>query len=306
MSVTHDELLSLATPSSSASVEDVLEDPLVSRAKEMESHFAGLEASHLEGLEDGGALEGHDSVSVHAPEGLDSDKLGALKGGMDLVSGLGYEIPEMDVHFAQDGEDQVRNVAFMREGDEDKNNLFLSSSKFLAHSKMLDGSEGMIEGGLRDAKATGKGVLTSGERGVADQEGDKARVSKAWFGRDKKNDVKSNKAFAKAVVVHEMGHILHKTQSPDIFWDMKAHPENYDGWKGLAADVSQYATQNPLEFVAETFTGTSLGIGYSSAVMNKYDEFGGPKVSKQEDSIISDLDSGQRSHSPEPVTGSSD
>jgi hypothetical protein len=48
--------------------------------------------------------------------------------------------------------------------------------------------------------------------------------------------------------------------------------------KEVAAQVSEYATRNPLEFVAETRTGLSLGIDYSREVLDLYDDYLGPPV----------------------------
>ena len=276
--------------------------------KERERHFDQEEAAKLEGLESMGALDGYESVHVNAANGMkdDTKKMDALQGGMDVVSDLGYEIPNIDVHFAQDGETEVRNVAFMGGETEDTNNLYMSSNKLLAHSKALKGSEEQIKGGTRDAKAKGNGVINSGLRGIADQIGDGARTNKDFFNRGRKNDELVNKAFAKAVVVHEMGHILHKTQSPDIFWKMKDPKKvsEFKGWISLAMDVSEYATMNPLEYVAEVFTGTSLGIVYNDTIMSKYAEFGGPspqKGSEAQDAPIAHLDQQPRAHSPEPL-----
>ncbi|WP_283771412.1 MULTISPECIES: hypothetical protein [unclassified Chelatococcus] len=39
--------------------------------------------------------------------------------------------------------------------------------------------------------------------------------------------------------------------------------------------MSGYATINPLEFVAEVFTGLVFGIRYSEAVIGEYHAYGG-------------------------------
>lgn len=51
-------------------------------------------------------------------------------------------------------------------------------------------------------------------------------------------------------------------------------PEEED----VARRVSSYAGYNPLEFVAETFTGLMLGIDFDEEVMNLYEKYGGPDV----------------------------
>ena len=84
-----------------------------------------------------------------------------------------------------------------------------------------------------------------------------------------------------AVVIHEMGHVLHEYSSPGVFWDLKveasAAPYNAaTGWPAASLEVSQYATTNAMEFVAETFTGIQLGKTYSPTVMAAYAALGGP------------------------------
>jgi hypothetical protein len=115
--------------------------------------------------------------------------------------------------------------------------------------------------------------LISGDRGVPDQVGDVARMGAE---SEEAGIQLANKAFAKAIVVHEMGHVLHKTKSPEIFWAMKTEESAFLDWRDLAMEVSQYAHMNPMEYVAEVFTGRAYGFSYSPAVLSKYVEFGGP------------------------------
>jgi hypothetical protein len=58
----------------------------------------------------------------------------------------------------------------------------------------------------------------------------------------------------------------------------KGGPMSEEAAKEVAAQVSEYATRNPLEFVAETRTGLSLGIDYSREVLDLYDDYLGPPV----------------------------
>jgi len=78
--------------------------------------------------------------------------------------------------------------------------------------------------------------------------------------------------YCAAVVTHELGHNLHESSDEGVFWDAvtNATPEP------LANQVSNYATKNKLEFVAEVFTGVMYGRTYSTPIMARYAALGGP------------------------------
>ena len=78
--------------------------------------------------------------------------------------------------------------------------------------------------------------------------------------------------YCAAVVVHELGHNLHERLAADFFWTPDA---NTAPNVGLAMDVSQYATRNKKEVVAEVFTGMLYGITYKPGVLAMYDEYSG-------------------------------
>jgi hypothetical protein len=75
-------------------------------------------------------------------------------------------------------------------------------------------------------------------------------------------------------VVHELGHFLHHRNDRAKFWDL-----NFAEWSGAtaatAAKVSQYAADNPREFVAETFLGIVYGRQYPADVLALYADLGG-------------------------------
>jgi hypothetical protein len=83
--------------------------------------------------------------------------------------------------------------------------------------------------------------------------------------------------FAKAVVIHELGHNLHARSNPDMVLSGSDLEKNYK-MTNASEKVSPYATKNPLEFVAEVFTGLVYGYRYDGEVMSKYEEWGGPQV----------------------------
>jgi hypothetical protein len=107
-------------------------------------------------------------------------------------------------------------------------------------------------------------------------------MSKAAYQEAKAN------AKAEAVVVHELGHILHEKESGKDFWEIKknkgkevefqeendrARPINAP--MKLANQVSQYAGTGIIEYIAEVFTGLVYGTHYSDEVIALYVQQGG-------------------------------
>jgi len=78
--------------------------------------------------------------------------------------------------------------------------------------------------------------------------------------------------YCAAVIVHELGHNLHERANEGFFWDGAAA----GAAEPTASQVSNYATKNRLEFVAEVFTGRMYGLAFPAAVMEAYRGFGGP------------------------------
>lgn len=87
------------------------------------------------------------------------------------------------------------------------------------------------------------------------------------------------KARVEAIMVHELGHVLHEAASTNIFWNLKQDINQvHQPGANLAAQVSHYVVfqQNCLEYVAEVFTGLMFGETYSNAIMTEYANCGGP------------------------------
>lgn len=116
------------------------------------------------------------------------------------------------------------------------------------------------------------GIGTAGPRGVANQCYD---GTTRFFGNPKQ------KAQGAAIVIHELGHILHEINSPGTFWEIQIQTEGQQPitssptWAGQAPKVSHYACNNCLEFVAETFTGILCGKNYDANVTAAYNGAGG-------------------------------
>jgi hypothetical protein len=191
-------------------------------------------------------------------------KLDALKKAVSLVRKSGRAVPPMTVYVSSAAD--VVNVAFI--GDAAGNaevTVFLGPNAGLYICK--------IKGTSKNVKG-GQGAFGQGQnrqRGIADQAYDGTNI---WFGNPKQA------ALITATIIHEIGHVAHEAASPGIFWDLKggegAASASGTGWVDAAFKVSQYGTKNPLEFVAEVFTGIVLGKTYDAKVMQAYQALGGP------------------------------
>lgn len=88
------------------------------------------------------------------------------------------------------------------------------------------------------------------------------------------------------VVLHELAHKAHLDILKNDWQDMlswvsitEKQAAFFNNPKAVASTVSEYASQSPLEFVAEVYSGTQAGIGYSSDVWELYDALQGPSSS---------------------------
>ena len=157
----------------------------------------------------------------------------------------------------------VPNVAMKTYKDNEPDPVIFLGPKMWSKNPQLKGQSVAIPGGLG----------TSGPRGIANQCYD---GTTAFFGNPKQ------KAQGTAIVIHELGHILHEIRNPGIFWEIQAQTEkglaitSAPRWAAQAVKVSHYGTNNCLEFVAETFTGIPCGKTYDEGVMTAYGSAGGP------------------------------
>lgn len=85
-------------------------------------------------------------------------------------------------------------------------------------------------------------------------------------------------------VIHEMGHAFHfkNVNDKDRWKEIRATPIPEDIRGAIKKEVSTYATTNPLEVVAEMFTGMSSGKKYSRPLIEYYKSLSGPPPLKQE------------------------
>lgn len=82
-----------------------------------------------------------------------------------------------------------------------------------------------------------------------------------------------------AVIIHELGHVLHELLDPAGFWAMK-DPKAPQAPPLASADVTAYSRTNKLEYIAEVFTGVVVKNKYPKAVFDEYKQLGGPSNAK--------------------------
>jgi hypothetical protein len=177
-------------------------------------------------------------------------KLQAIKEGVRLVLEKGFALP--DLYFRLGSSMGVANAAFSSDAAGNRKAIIVLSGKSWGTAQSY----------------AGKGTMG----GVANLQYDSAT---RWFGDPKQ------KAFGRSMVVHEIGHILHEINAPEFYWSNKntGSPEctlRTGQWLNAAMEISGYATQSSIEFVAECFAGTICGVRYSKKVKDAYALCEGP------------------------------
>jgi hypothetical protein len=183
-------------------------------------------------------------------------KSAAVDKAIRAITNAGFVLPDLKIYFSN--AQGVPCVAYM--GDNAGNAVYtiFMGPKTGQHNPQVAKSPG-LKGGQGQ----------TGMRGVADQLYDGTH---RWFGNPKMH------AHATCVVIHEIGHVLHDFQNAATFWDFKlnrAAGPAANGWLANAMKVSHYATTNPLEMVAETFSGAISGKTYNGNVRASYAALGG-------------------------------
>ncbi|BBM03798.1 hypothetical protein [Microbulbifer sp. GL-2] len=198
--------------------------------------------------------------------GSKNQYISAISDAFKILSSFGFHkgLNKKIIIYLSDHK-MVKNIAFMN----GENITIFLGSRIKNHMSAAKPSK-------KPPSVSVKGGVTAGvgrARGIADYMYDV--TSRQLFKNPKESSM------IKAVVIHEMGHALHEHFHPEIFWDLKrestAQAYNSCGWINASFDVSQYATTNALEFVAETFTGMSLGEKYGKIVESAYSALGGPQ-----------------------------
>lgn len=79
-----------------------------------------------------------------------------------------------------------------------------------------------------------------------------------------------------AIVIHEIGHLLHEAEDDTSFWGAMPQFPNGVNPGSIFDAVSAYAATNTKELVAEVFLGRVYGKVYPPAIMTAYRTLGGP------------------------------
>jgi hypothetical protein len=225
-----------------------------------EKLFAAKELAHFTSQKATTKAFGHCAVAIvtDSKDGRSSIKTTAIERAVRAIEAKGFQLPQ-NMNFFFSAHQFVRCVAFM--SDPAVPDVFLGW-KICQLNPLQPHVATTITGGLG----------AQGTRGVSSQVYDATRGNLFGIGDPKL------KAQATAIVVHELGHVLHSQLSPSLFWDCKGGDAKLGvGWDTLSTGVSHYATQNALEFVAETFTATVVGgRQFNQAVKTAYAALGGP------------------------------
>ena len=225
----------------------------------------------------------------------------------EAVSGFGVELPAEDATF-EDGLDEVLSKNF--EFDRDRTIALQRYVKDRINRDDMDvpdvdaQSQRSFVRTLKSAHDTG--MLDSIRKVEREENVSKRGESFAWCAGDSitvKNNLTNENVreyhedgiavaeTAGGILIHEIAHSLHDTQireendTPDDVLELGVKRYTLGdsvSEEGVESEVSQYATANYAEFVAEVFTGLVKGEEYSETVMDKYQNVHGPPLGEVE------------------------
>jgi len=225
----------------------------------------------------------------------------------EAVSGFGVELPAEDTTF-EDGLNEVlsKNFEFAR----DRTIALQRYVKDRINRDDMDvpdvdaQSQRSFVRTLKSAHDTG--MLDSIRKVEREENVSKRGESFAWCAGDSitiKNNLTNENVreyhengiavaeTAGGILIHEIAHSLHDTQirdesdTPDDVLELGVKRYTLGdpvSEEGVESEVSQYATANYAEFVAEVFTGLVKGEEYSDTVMDKYQNVHGPPLEEVE------------------------
>ncbi|MGP3925585.1 glycosyltransferase [Streptomyces sp. 8N616] len=224
------------------------------------------------------ASSGSATADVHH-FGSDPDwalKEAAIQGALNKVAAAGYQLPgRLEITVSPPGANGVATqVTHLRDPDGSRHWHMFLGPRLFTRNDMSPGTDSQVRGG------TGR----MGPRGVANRVAD-SRVNNSVLRRAglsslSKTPRAHDVAVAEATVVHELGHAMHTAHNPEQFLRMQHHSKTGTPAPGTsvasAPDVSHYAVNNGLEFVAEAFTALVYGEQLSDAALADYVKWGGP------------------------------
>ena len=166
---------------------------------------------------------------------------------------------------------QIQTVATHvdRHGN-DRATIVLSSSSLLENPIP-------IVGGNRNTNPLNAPVLKCKNRDFYATSGTKRARGIADYWAESIHRYKDSNRVA-AIVIHEIGHVLHQIQHPERFWPLNCIAADFQQNPNISINVSLYASNSLCEFVAEVFTARILGctIIQNNQTIGDYTTLGGP------------------------------
>ncbi|WP_016701160.1 hypothetical protein, partial [Actinoalloteichus spitiensis] len=208
-------------------------------------------------------------------------KKDALQGALDKVSHAGYRLPgPVTVTMAPpDARGVLTQMMHLRDPETGAQSWHLLLGPNAFRTNDVSHGQDLVRGGAGE----------SGLRGVAHRVADdrydaKHRLQALYPGNHKPKSGTYRRAIAEATFVHELGHGLHTAQDPSQWLRVQDHSLGGTQATSITAqsapNVSHYATNNGLEFVAEVFTAHVYGETFPNDVRAEYAEWGGPQSTR--------------------------
>ncbi len=157
------------------------------------------------------------------------------------------DLPPIKFYLSKDM--SVRNIAFMANAEGKHDAIIILGGKYWTNQQIKESTTAGVANAVYDG-------------------------TQRWFGNPKQ------KAFGAAMILHEMGHLMHEIASPDIFWSNKMGKTllpSANVWGESAVKISMYCARasTSLEFIAECFAGVMCGKSYDGQVKAAYEACGG-------------------------------
>ena len=187
-------------------------------------------------------------------------KVSAIAAAVKRIQNAGFVVPN-GITFICTDDANVRCIMFSTDGTGARAYRIYVGPQAVLQNKAAPHTKDVYAGGMG----------TAGDRGIAHHIYDEKQ---SFFGNPGRT------AMAEAVVVHELGHLLHEHMGSDAFWCEKKSGSGIDtaGLVAAATRVSHYANKGPLEFVAEVFTARIYKKGVPPEAVAWYTALDGPTV----------------------------
>lgn len=218
------------------------------------------------------------TVRVYNQEKKKKEKLQCIRAGVEAVQAAfpNLQIPALEFHCVHEFNipDEtspsgiVKITCVANHLDEDKSNkvrVFLTKALWEGvpeHTPVIESGGKFISKGMKPFFHN-YGPMGS-VRGIADYLWQDAKKSEREIVR------------GTAVVVHEIGHVLHQLHNTNSFWALNCRPGDFTISDSPKNDISTYGGSCPVEWIAEVFTAKVMGFKLTTAVEWDYRALDGP------------------------------